>query len=75
MQMWSFLITEWTDDLSKSGVDWLFFPFYGFFFFPSMNSNTFVSVFSLEYISLLKNTQMKLKYVKVSERFAKGLVF
>lgn len=33
MQMWSFLITEWTDDLSKSGVDWLFFPFYGFFFF------------------------------------------
>lgn len=40
-----------------------------------MNSNTFVSVFSLEYISLLKNTQMKLKYVKVSERFAKGLVF
>lgn len=66
MQLQSFLITERTDGLSKTGVGWLFFP--------SMNSNFFALSFS-EYIRLLKKIQMQLKHMNVSGRFAKGPVF
>lgn len=50
MQIQNFLITEWTDDLSKPGVGWLFFS-------PSMNSNFFASVFPSGMLGYLKKSK------------------
>lgn len=68
MQIQNFLVTERTDDPSRTGARLLFLP--------SMYSNWFCpSFFPLNMLSYLKNFLMKLKHMKISARFAKGLVF
>lgn len=71
MQIQNFLITEWRDDLSKISVCWLLFPSMAFFF-PSMNSNIFASVFPSSMLSYTKTS--KWNYMKVSGRFASCLL-